>query len=238
MVGLNPNDMLSLWNRRLDVLKIRRPGWILRALFGPLILLLVLLLTLRFERFSLMRAAIVYIPYVATSLALYIWVKGIPSGEKWDARDRRTAASIYGVFDINSLTLISVSTLLIGLLLLSSSGSSPWLVSWVGTLALGIYLAAAVATLLFIRPLLVQRAQSHTPMWHGTSKWLLVLPNLLIGLSIATGIFLSRGEGYRAGDLFWAAVAFASALSIVPIAIRGFFEVLVLLLSGLDYDST
>ena len=237
MLGLTLSDTLLLWERRVDVLEIREPRWILRTVFAPLVLLVFFLVSIGFSASVTLQAAIAYAPFFFFSIALYYWVKRLKVEQDSPQLAQRKAASLYGSFDVCVLALISATTLLGGLSAITLARLSQEFTMWVTRLAILLYLGGALVTLAYSSKLLRRRARSEKPDWSPVPGWVNAAIGSLIGLSLVAGIVLARTAETGIDMVIGSAFLFIGSFVILPIYLRGLLEVIVLLLSGFDYGA-
>ncbi|MFV2045199.1 MAG: hypothetical protein ACC700_18445 [Anaerolineales bacterium] len=237
MFGLTPTDTHSLWEKRVDVLEIRAPRWIIQSVFAPLVLLIIFLLIAGFSTSAMLQAAIAYVPFFLFSIGLYVWVRRLSIERDSPQLAQRKAASIFGSFDASMLVLISATALMSGFSAISLARLSQEFTVWATTLAPLLYLGEALVTLAYSPKLLQQRARSEKPDWYSTPRWVLGATSTLIGLSLVVGIVLARTADTGIDLVVGSAFFFIGAFAILPIYIRGLLEVIVLLLSGFDFGA-
>jgi len=237
MLGLTSNDISRLWERRIDILEIRTPKWILQSVFAPLVLLFVFSLTSGFSTSALHQAAIAYVPFFLFSIGLYIWIRRLNIDRNSNQFAQRKAASIYGSFDASALVLISATALSSGLSVITLAKLSQGFTTWVMTFVIVVYLGGVLVVFAFSPKLLRRRAQSEKPDWSPVPRWANATISSLIGLAMVAGFLLARitdsGIDLAAGSV----LLFAAAFAILPIYLRGLLEVIVPLLSGFDFGA-
>lgn len=236
MLGLSEADIVALWERRVEVLAIRQPKWIVQSIFAPLLYLLLFLAVVGFSSTAMVRAALAYVPFLVFSIGLYVWVKRLNVGSRSNILSRRKAGSIYGSFDISMLSLLSSTSLLFGLVLIQLAELNPGYTLWISSLAIALYIVVPIIALAYSPKLLLRRAHKEKASWRGRSKWLQIIPNAMIGVSLVAGTLLARLSDSTVEMVVFSAIAFFAAFSLLPIIVRGFVEVEILLLSGFDFD--
>ena len=237
MLGLTPSEMQLLWERRVDVLEIREPRWILRTVFAPLVLLIIYVVSIGFSTSATRQAAIAYTPFFLFSIVLYFWVKRLNVDRNSPRFVHRKAASIYGSFDASALVLISATTLVGGLSLLVLAELEQRFTMLLATVTIFLYLGGALVVLAYSPKLIQRRAQSEKPDWSPAPNWVNAATSLLIGFSMVAGIVLARTAETGIDMLIGSALLLIGAFVILPIYIRGLLEVIVLLLSGFNFGA-
>jgi hypothetical protein len=215
---INSEDILNL---RMELLKLRKPSWVIRYIWVlPVLTGLILLVTQGYRQVTTILVVLVCIQVIYSLFTYFSW-------KNWSSnQDSGTSRSII-IIMINDGFMMSLFSLLF---LVAAILSFKWIdPAWVNPVSLYstiLYLLLSVFVLINGRRITKYIVEKNKSPLAPPTKIALTIPSLMVGVGVALGAILRTSQF---GLILTIGLCFLCAYLLLPFAVIVFYQVVVLL---------